>query len=387
MQYQRFVKHAHTCWDKFTSRDDFNSLLTELSGDEVLRHGKIAELSQQTGVPRNTLKTWRRKLKKNKGYKPRHGRRITTVALPQHVVDDFVQYVVTNYVDAQRYLPPQCFTALALRHARQSNCTDFRASNTWVARTLSQNGLSVRKPHVQRRTKPDDGWIASFTTHVDAAVMQYPKSLIFNGDETFWRVCNGVLRTIARTGADNVTIETSYDTKQGLSVLVTVSMDGDILPPWVLAKGETEKCEERFRKDPRLRHFVTTKRLVIKHSSTGWMNEELALSYLDFISETVGGRHSFMIWDVHASHRTENVEKRAENLGAGMAFVPAGQTAQWQPLDNRVFGALKQRAHSEFNKLAVDRENVDIIDALVILLKTLDSFDKKFIRGAWSMFD
>ena len=94
-----------------------------------------------------------------------------------------------------------------------------------------------------------------------------------------------------------------------------------------------------------------------------------------------------MIWDVHASHRTENVKKRAEDLGAGMAFVPAGQTAQWQPLDNRVFGALKQRAHSEFNKLAIDRENVDIIDALVILLKTLDSFDKKFIRGAWSMFD
>ena len=387
MRYTRFIKHNHTCWDKFADRTDFQSLLNELSTDDQLSHGRIVELSKLTGVPRNTLKTWRRKVKADKTYKPKHGRKIVTLALPPEVVDRFVEHVIETYVEPQRYLPPQCFAALARQKAREAGHEDFRGSNSWVSRTIDVNGLSFRKPHVQRRTLPDDGWIASFTAHVDAAVMQYPKNLIFNGDETFWRICNGNLKTIARKGADSVSIQTDFDLKQGLTVMVTVSMDGDVLPPLVIVKGETAKAEKRFRDDPRLRHFVQTKRLMIDHSSNGWMNEHLALSYLNFISETVQGRHFFLIWDVHSSHRTDKVKKRAEELGVGMAFVPAGQTSRWQPLDNKIFGALKQRAHTRFNELAVARTTVDIIDALVILLGTLGTFDKDDIRKAWSIFD
>ena len=387
MQYTHFVKHQHTCWDKFTDRDDFKSLLNELSTDDQLPHGRIAELSRLTGVPRNTLKTWRRKVKADKRYKPKHGRKNLNLALPPDVVNRLFLEVVEQYVEQQRYLPPRCLIALARQRARESGHEDFRASNSWVSRTMDEHGLSFRTPHVQRRTLPDDGQIAAFTAHVDAAVMQYPKSLIFNGDETFWRICNGSLKTVARKGADGVTIQTDFDVKQGLTVMVTVSMDGDILPPWVIVKGETAKAEQRFRDDPRLRHFIQSKRLMISHSSNGWMNESLALSYLDFVSETVEGRHFFLIWDVHSSHRTDQVKRRAESLGAGLGFVPAGQTSRWQPLDNKVFGALKQRAHARFNELTVERGTVDIIDALVILLGTLDTFDKDYIRKAWSMFD
>ena len=262
-------------------------MLDELSDPNPVKNGRLREISTQTGVPRNTLKTWRRKLKKDKSYVPKHGRVTQCVSLPRAAIDGLISVAKINYVDQGRYLPPAGFAALAKRMGQQHD-ENFKASRTWIETRLREANLSFRKPHIKRRTEPDDRWIAAFTADVDAAMMQYPENLIFNADETFWRVVNGQMKTLAVRGSDNVTVRVPYDVKDGLTVMVTANMAGQILPPCVILKERTEKVVENYRKDGRLRHLLQSHLLVLKHSPNGWMNESLAIDYLEFLSEQVG---------------------------------------------------------------------------------------------------
>ena len=384
-RYEPFIKHQHTVWDKFTGKKEFQEMLQELSTPEPIKNGQLVEISRQTGVPKNTLKTWRRKLKKNKSYVPEHGRINKEIALPRDVVERFIANAKIKYVDPGMFLPPSCFASLAREIGQQEN-PNFKASRSWVQRVLAEHNLSFRKPHVRRRTEPDDSWIAAFTADVDAAKMQYDEELIFNADETFWRVVNGELKTLAIRGSDHVTIDAVSDEKEGVTVMVTANMAGQILPPCMIAKGKTARAEQRYRNDPRLRHLLQSRRLFIGHSRNGWMNETLAMEYLEFLSGQVEGRHCFLIWDVHSSHRTVNVKKKAEELGIGMSFVPAGQTPNWQPLDNKLFGMIKKQAHTRFNDLALRKQTIDLIDALVILIDVINSTPTETVRKAWNMF-
>ena len=383
--YQRFIKHQHTNWDRFAETASFQAMLGELATQEPLKNGRLMEISNQTGVPRNTLKTWRRKLKKDKDYVPKHGRVAQCISIPRPAIEALIRTAKMNFVDQGRYLPPAGFASLAREVGRQEN-ESFKASRTWIKTRLKEANLSFRKPHLKRRTEPDDRWVAAFTADVDAAMMQYPDNLIFNADETFWRVVNGTMKTLAVRGSDNVTVRVPYDIKDGLTVMVTANMAGQILPPCVILKGMTEKVVDNYRKDLRLRHLLQSHLLVLKHSPNGWMNESLATQYLDFLSEYVGGRHCFLLWDVHASHRTNEVKKKAEELGIGMTFVPAGQTPTWQPLDNKLFGMIKRRAHTIFNEQVMKKEDQDIVDALVILVTVVQELKPEQVRKAWRMF-
>ena len=94
------------------------------------------------------------------------------------------------------------------------------------------------------------------------------------------------------------------------------------------------------------------------------------------------------MWDVHASHRSEVVRQRADNLGIGLAFIPPGQTGEWQPLDRGIFGGLKTRAQAMLDSMMIERDlrEIDLIDALVILCESWEMLDTDVVKRAWSKF-
>ena len=384
MQFHKFIKHQHTCWDKFAGQPEFKAVLDAISTQERLPHRQMTSISESTGIPISTLKTWRRKRKKDPEYTPRHGRHRCLI-LPDHVILSLIENA-NIHVKNNDYFPMQMFRAVAKKKAEEAGITEFKASNRWVMKTLKDNDLSFRTPHIQRRTPPDDARIAEFTSEMDAARDQYPERLIFNADETFWRICNGKLKTLARRGADDVRVTMDFGGKEGLTVMAAISMEGNTLPVWAIVKGSTSRCEERFRNDPRLRRFLTNHRLILKHTQRGWMNEKLAIEFIEFLSGIVGERHCYLLWDVYRSHRTDAVKAKAEQLGIGLGYVPAGQTPDWQPLDRRIFGDIKKRAQAEFDKIAAERPKVDLVDALVILMTVWESLPAEKVTNAWKMF-
>ena len=54
--------------------------------------------------------------------------------------------------------------------------------------------------------------------------------------------------------------------KTDITVTAACPREGERLRLWILAKGKTEKCEKRFRENPKLRHAFSSGKLVIYHA-------------------------------------------------------------------------------------------------------------------------
>ena len=124
---------------------------------------------------------------------------------------------------------------------------------------------------------------------------------------------------------------------------------------------------------------------MIDHTETGWSTAELMTRYLSWLKDLKGGRLVHVLWDLHASHREMGVQEWAQNHDLGLTFVPAGQTDEWQPLDRRVFGSLKQRAMKKLtdNMVEDNLADYDMTDALKILMESWDEVTEEEIVKAW----
>ena len=86
------------------------------------------------------------------------------------------------------------------------------------------------------------------------------------------------------------------------------------------------------------------------HSENGWTTEDTFMQYLDHIAQYFNNEPVHMILDVYAAHRTESVKQFAEALNITLYFIPPGCTDLVQPLDVKVFGALKATAKFYFRQ-------------------------------------
>jgi hypothetical protein len=50
-----------------------------------------------------------------------------------------------------------------------------------------------------------------------------------------------------------------------------------------------------------------------------------------------------LIWDALTAHRDQEVKYLANELKIRLIFIRSGQTDEYQPLDRRIFGPMKQR--------------------------------------------
>ena len=270
-----FVKHEHQCYDKFLQNDDFKLLLQELSQTQRMSHKQMDRIAKETKIKKETLTTWRKKLKKDKNYLPKHGPKCINTRIPEAAIKSIIKTVCADYIKQNRYLPPRAFRSIALKEASLHGAIDFKASRNWRNKFLAENNLSIRKPHIKRRSDPDDVIVSSFLSDLEVACIQYPPSLIFNTDETCWRVCNGIVRTITYKGSDEVLINSAIDAKEGITIMATINKAGEKLPLWVLATGKTERCKKRFQEDKRIRHLIAAKKICLEYSPNGWFTEDL----------------------------------------------------------------------------------------------------------------
>ena len=95
-----------------------------------------------------------------------------------------------EYISKELYCSRFQLNRIALSIAEKNGIKGFKASRAWQEGFLDRYGLSFRRAHVKRRTEPNDGMVANFTAEFDVALAQYPKQLIYNMDETCWRVEN-----------------------------------------------------------------------------------------------------------------------------------------------------------------------------------------------------
>ena len=254
---------------------------------------------------------------------------------------------------------------------------------------MHRHRLAFRVPHVRRRTAPNDEKVAEFLLDMDVAFVQLPENLIFNVDETCWRLINGPVKTLAVVGQEEVVVETACDPKSDITVIAAVSKAGDRLALYILGKGTTKRCLEKYYRSPVLRKHFASHSIIFDYSPSGWSDREVMIRYLSWLRDFAGQRIIHVLWDVHASHRHGDVRQWAAQHDVGLTFIPPGQTGTWQPLDRRVFGDLKSRAQDLLNESVLHEafEDHDMFRAISVLVKAWELLTSDAIRKAWNHFE
>jgi hypothetical protein len=157
-------------------------------------------------------------------------------------------------------------------------------SSQWAKRFLKVHNLSLRKPHSKRRSDPDDANVARYVHDVQVAMAECGRDHVVNMDETCWRICNGNLSTIARRGAESVDCEFDFCQKTNITAIGGISAAGEKLPLWLIKKGESDQCERKLRTDSNLKGEIDSGRLVVTHSSSGWMDRSIAIEYISWLT-------------------------------------------------------------------------------------------------------
>jgi hypothetical protein len=366
------------------TKQEIGPILSWMSENAPLPRGALSQISVDTGIPLQTLSDWYHKVTEpgNEDWFPQirghPNRRVfdeqVEGALHEHLMSNFVTPGVGATVQNLQTLALNAYGSL---EPSQMHTQRFCASHSWASGFEKRWRLSLRTPHHERRTKVSEAATNAFLQRLNEIPNEYPLDLIFNMDETAWRLYLSPMKGLAEKGSESVKLCSAKGEKESFTAFGAISADGQKLPLWIIAKGKTDRSHLKFGEHAQVR---------IAHSINGWSTEELMLSYLLWIHENVAQRRPcVLVLDVYPSHRTDNVKECARQSGIELLFVPAGATGRLQPLDRRIFGELKSRARAEFNRLfAMNGERgADYQLSLQVLCDCWEQISGDNVRNAW----
>ena len=387
-------RRPHRDYSKDCSRGDLDAVFSILS-EPVLECGTLPELSLRSSVPVDTLKTWRKKLKSNPEWRPNPHRDRPPRSLTVEQ-EDAIARAVDKHIADHHYLPGDSMAILARLSVPGVACLQVedicppKLSRTWRRNFMRRHGFSMRRFHVQRRSKPDDAEVSSFIAEHEIALDQFLPEDIVNMDETSWKVLNNRMVTVAHVGQDEVSCGFNASSKQCITVIASVTRAGERLPLWAIVRGDSDQAAQKVRDDPRLQPEVQRGNLIVVHSHNGWTTADIAIQYIRWLHKRNNKSHKYLIWDMFSAHQAQKVKEMAAKKHVHLAFVPRGQTGTWQPLDYRIFGSLKQKAKARFDKeiaaayVRGEEPHVTRNDALVMLLQIWKGTPQDEVLNAWN---
>ena len=140
--------------------------------------------------------------------------------------------------------------------------------------------------------------------------------------------------------------------KREITVLLSVTASGHLLPPQVIYQGKTVGCHAKIT-FPDDWH--------ITHSESHWSNEATMLQFIDniivpYISamrrdfELADDHVALAIFDVFTAQRCDSVLKKLRENHIRQVFVPAACTGELQPLDLSTNSDFKQIMKDSFTR-------------------------------------
>lgn len=349
-------------------------------------YGDCAFIAYERKIPATTIRTWRAKIQANpeysisKGYK-RNRRAIFTL----EEEGALAEYIRLNIIQQGQLFTDQDFKVLAFaafwdKYRNHDKIPDFRCSNGFIHDFKKRHNFSSRRAHLKRRPNVSDEDIEMWKSKIKELLRTVPKDRIINVDETAWFFYPKGLLTWATKGASNISIAMGGNDKDNITALCSVTAAGTKLPMMLIAAGKTTAVELTQLGDI-YPHWKS-------HSESGWTTEETFVEYLLHIAELYANEEVHLILDVYTAHRTELVKETAKNNNIKLYFIPPGCTDLVQPLDVKVFGALKSTARKLFRERyhGVNAPRVTSKDAVQNLIRAWEGVSTQLIEEAWQIY-
>ena len=150
----------------------------------------------------------------------------------------------------------------------------------------------------------------------------------------------------------------------------------------MIFKGKTTKCLQKIHLSDNQKEKVN-----LTFSESGWNNINITISILEQINKLVNNSSSALILDQHKSHTGDIINAKAKELKIQLIYVPTGQTANLQPLDISINGALKSISHKYIKNLYIDDPyyTPTINDAVQSLLDASTKIDTLTIKKSFAI--
>lgn len=348
----------------------------------------IARISGKTGVPETTLKGWYRRWKKDEDWRPYapNSRAYHFRIFSEREEEALANFIVENYVrpgflfqDADfRRLATQAFLE---KHQNSKTLPEFQCSPGFIQDFKQRRNLSTRRAHYKRRPVVNENDVLEWGNRLRKLLNDTPHDRIVNADETAWRILPNGCTTWAIRGSDSVLVNVKDDEKQTITVMASITASATKLPLMMIAKGTGNRCEATQLGDiyPHFSH----------HTESGWMDQDAFVTYLKFLRQQFhDDQKVYLILDTYSSHRTQSAREMAEGLNISLIFVPPGMTDCCQPLDLRVFGALKSIAKAAIYRKMTENPGcrIGMLDAVRILISSWEHLSQDALNSAWATY-
>ena len=394
---------------KFLSRDQLQIVMDYLKKHYVYKKDQktinlapcsITDLADHTNICAKTLYNYIQHLRTDPNYNPVDHKKLVNRVMSIDLERQIAMFIDSTYITPGYYFNNKILKVIAMAMWNRAHPHDklkpiFKASDKWCRNFRKRYNYVWRKARLVRRPKitpetieNEKKFIAKISTLYRKLDEKNELNLLVNADETSWRLCYAGELTWAKKGAESVKINVNYNTKTCLTTLASITANGSKLPLYVLAKGKTDTCE--FNQVRGIEGF----KYQTDHSKSGWVTQDVMTRYLRWLRKVMNeecnseGKQIHLILDTYKTHKSEITIQTAIEQNIELIFIPPGCTDRLQPLDVRVFGALKASARGYWysNYALCPSVNYTKKHAVGTLLICWHMLSEKVIDSAWSLY-
>jgi len=261
------------------------------------------------------------------------------------------------------------------------NKSDFMVSKGWIyyfKKRWKLSSITAKYLHITKNRSVAE--IIAYLKSCQTIFANLDDCLIFNMDETFWRINNGNIQITGITGTNDRKLLVGKSPKTGFTIVFIASANGTLMKPLIIFKGSTMRV---FNKISDISDDLVYK----KYSTTGWMNSNVMSFILEEINKKTNGRKSALILDQHRSHLTDTVKNLASKYNIELIYVPKGETAKHQPLDVSINGIIKAKGKYFLKELFMEDafRKITESDAINCMLKAKNTVTCETIKKAFNI--
>ena len=392
---------------RYRSREEVQVVMDHLienfinsNNDSTLNMFALDHIEGYSGFSRRALYYYIERLRKDITFNPKDNHSAINRAMSDKLELELVMEIEETYIKPGYYFNNRVLKYLAIAMWNKASPADkflpvFKASNKWCRNFRRRHNYVWRKARALRRPRSNDKTRSiekSFELQMELLCKSLKEknqlNLLVNMDETSWRICYAGDMTWAKKGAQSVKIHVDHNVKTALTALASITATGDKLPLYILAKGKTQVAERKQVRGIEGFEYQTDR------SKSGWTTTEVMMRYLKWLREIMNrdfnaeGMKIHLVLDTYSVHRCEQVKKEALTLNIDLHYIPSGHTEDFQPLDIRVFGALKAKARGYWytNYALNPAEKYSMRSAVKTLLICWDQLTDKLISSSWEKY-
>ena len=218
----------------------------------------------------------------------------------------------------------------------------------WIRGFVSRFNLSIRKiTHTKQQTTVDQHkkteLVINYINSLNQLAINYEEMVILNMDETPFWIDSIPKTTLEVAGTQQIDIVTTGHEKERMSIVITCTASGVMLPSLVILKNLKSVPKCAIPRDV----FVEVSGI----GGSGFMNEHIMIKYINkILIPYLHGRPCLLILDQLKAHKTEMVINHLKSNNIQQFFIEAGFTSELQPIDVSINGPLKRKFRDQWEK-------------------------------------